>query len=82
MLYPSIRNLAPNIIVLATSNDVYADLKQLLQHLKKETKVERGNVDITEMQFDMLEIVRPTKVDNQEYTLKNPHFTVVMLVEK
>lgn len=81
MLYPSIRNLAPNVIVLASSSSIYGDMEQLLEHLKTETKIERKS-DVLTMKFDMLEIVSPVQVENEEYTPENPHITIVMLVEQ
>lgn len=80
MLYPSIRNLAKNIIVLSSADAIFPDLKNLLEYLKEETKVER-KLDVADMKFDMLEIIRPTHVENGKQTPDNPHITIVMMVK-
>lgn len=81
LLYPSVRNLAKNLIVLAGC--VFAhDLKDLFVQLSQPSQSEERPTEDVELQFDMMEILRPTRVVEGNYTVANPHVTLVLLVEQ
>ena len=78
MLYPSIRNLARNIIVLSQSSRIIPDLHALtkltLTTHQKENRIEESDFD-----FDMLEIIRPSSVDDSNLSPTMPHFSLLLV---
>ncbi len=81
MLYPSIRNLARNIIVLSQASRIIPDLHHLtgctVTTQQKENRIEESDFD-----FNMLEIIRPSKVEVDEASHTNPHFSLLLVVDK
>lgn len=81
MLYPSINNLAKNLIILSSNTNIIPDLKPLLAHLTSKQQDE-NNVEQVDMDFDMLELVRPQKLTEEEYTPCCQQITLVLIVER
>lgn len=81
MLYPSARNLARNLIVLAGNNCLVPDLKDVLRAATQRIQ-EDNRPDAVELQADTLEILCPTGVSKEEATPAEPHVTLVLLVER
>lgn len=81
MLYPSIRNLARNIIVLSQASRIIPDLHFLtectLTTQQKENRIEESDFD-----FDMLEIIRPAKVEDSMTSPTTPHFSLLLVVDR
>ena len=81
MLYPSIRNLARNIIVLSQSSRIIPDLHFLTERTittqQKENRIEESDFD-----FDMLEIIRPSKVGDDDTSSTRPHFSLLLVVDR
>ncbi|MBO4644985.1 MAG: hypothetical protein J5642_00530 [Bacteroidales bacterium] len=80
MLYPSIKNLAKNIFVLSSSNCIIPDLHTFVD-LTMESKQEENRPEQVDFQFDMTEIIRPTKVNEEEYTAADPKITLILIHE-
>lgn len=80
MLYPSIRNLARNIIVLSQSSRIIPDLHTLTQLTttiqQKENRIEESDFD-----FDMMEIIRPSLVEDNGASPTAPHFSLLLVVD-
>ena len=81
MLYPSIRNLARNIIVLSQASRIIPDLHFLTENTlttqQKENRIEESDFD-----FDMLEIIRPVKVEDSMASPTVPHFSLLLVVDR
>lgn len=81
MLYPSINNLAKNLIILSSSASIVPDLKSLLSDLKCSIQDDNDKQQ-DDLQFDMMEFIKPQKVQEEEYTPRCQHITLVLIVEK
>ena len=81
MLYPSARNLARNMIVLAGNNCLVPDLKDVLRAATQRIQ-EDNRPDAVELQADSLEILRPTGTSKEDATPAEPYITLVLLVER
>lgn len=80
MLYPSIKNLARNIIVLAYSNGIVPDLHQLID-ITRCSSNDNPRLEEYDFDFDMMEIITPTKQGNENPTPANPHVTLILINE-
>ena len=82
MLYPSIFNLAKNIIVISTQQHIVSDLKMLLDRVE-EVKKEEHRPDEVCFSFDIMELLRPQHFEEEEQSdASRPHITLVMLEEQ
>lgn len=82
MLYPSIAGLARNIIVLSGNASIINDLKDLTT--KMSTTVSQENrPDEQNFKFKMMEILRPTPLEEgEEPTVAKPAVMLMMIVER
>lgn len=80
MLYPSIRNLARNIIVLSQSSRIIPDLHTLTK-LTHTTQPKENRIEESDFDFDMLEIIRPSSVDDSAISSTSPHFSLLLVVD-
>lgn len=80
MLYPSVRNLAPNLIVVASSSGLVKDFQDVLrlstQRIQEENKPEE-----VDLKTDMLELLHPNGITKQNATPANPNISLILLVE-
>lgn len=81
MLYPSIKDLSKNIIVLSSSSCIVPDLKSLMERVVEYSQ-EENQPQKSEFKFDMMEIIRPVNLKDDEYTPSRPHITLIMSVEQ
>jgi len=81
MVYPSIRNLARNIIVLSQASRIIPDVRFLTESTitiqQKENRIDESDFD-----FDMLEIIRPSKVEEDMTSSTQPHFSLLLVVDR
>ncbi|MBQ7550741.1 MAG: hypothetical protein IJT04_04335 [Bacteroidales bacterium] len=82
MLYPSINNLAKNLIILSSNSSIVPDLKHLLTGLTYEEQDVANNSGQEDFQFDMLELMRPQKLTDEDYTPCCQHITLILIIEK
>lgn len=80
MLYPSIRNLARHIIVLSQSSRIIPDLHTLTQ-LTTTTQQKENRIEESDFNFDMLEVIRPSLVDENSISPTAPHFSLLLVVD-
>ena len=80
MLYPSIRNLARHIIVLSQSSRIIPDLHTLTQ-LTTTTQQKENRIEESDFNFDMLEVIRPSLVDDNSISPTAPHFSLLLVVD-
>ena len=81
MLYPSIKDLSKNVIVLSSSSCITPDLHSLFDR-EIEYSQEENKPQNAEFQFDMMEIMRPIHLNDDEYSPAQPHITLIMIVEQ
>lgn len=82
MLYPSIAGLARNIIVLSGNASLLDDLKDLTGKMTT-TVPQENRPDELNFKFNMMEILRPTLLqEGEEPTLAKPRIMLMMIVEK
>ena len=80
MLYPSIRNLARNIIVLSQASRIIPDLRYLTESMTTVQQKENRGEEV-DFDFDMLEIIRPGKTDDASLSPTQPHFSLLLVVD-
>ena len=80
MLYPPIRNLARHIIVLSQSSRIIPDLHTLTQ-LTTTTQQKENRIEESDFNFDMLEVIRPSLVDENSISPTAPHFSLLLVVD-
>lgn len=81
MLYPSVRNLASNLIVLASNGGLVKDLQDVLRQSTQRIQ-EDNRPEEVELKTDMLELFRPSGIEKEQATPANPFITLVLLVER
>lgn len=81
MLYPSIRNLARNIIVLSQSSRIIPDLHTLTK-MTLTTQLKDNRLEESDFDFDMLEIIRPSVVDDNSISPTSPHFSLLLVEDE
>lgn len=81
MLYPSARNIARNLIVLAGNNCLMPDIEDVFRASTQRIQ-EDNRPDAVELQANTLEIIRPTIKNKEEATPSEPYITLVLLVER
>lgn len=80
MLYPSVKNLAKNIIVLAYTSSIVPDLSHIIGRTISSTK-EENRMEEYDFDFDMMEIITPNKESEENPTPSNPHITLILINE-
>lgn len=80
MLYPSIKNLARNVIILAYANCIVPDLNHVLSQTIRSSK-EDNRMEEYDFDFDMMEVITPTKEGNENPTPANPHVSLILINE-
>ena len=80
MLYPSIKDLAKNVIVLGSARSIVPDFSSVCTQTKQSTK-EENRIEEFDFDYDMIEIIRPTKEKDDSHTPANPQITLLLLVE-
>lgn len=81
MLYPSIAGLARNIIVLSGNASIINDLKDLTSKMTT-TVTQENRPEELNLKFDMMEILRPTPLEEgEEPTVAKPLVMLMMIVE-